>query len=309
VPLAAIYPANGNIEADHPYLVLNADWVGEGEREVAEAFLSYIRTDEPQQALREAGFRGTRNREAGGDINEQYGLVPQLVALPRALLVPEAVTLTIDQWTALTRRSNVLIAFDISGSMREEVPGTGEIRLDRATDAAAETVLLFTDDDQVGFWEFSTALDGNLDYRSLVPLGRVGDQLEDGRTRRQQLTDTINALDTAADTGLYNTIQAAYDTVLASYDAEAANLVVVITDGKDDTGDRPGISLDELLAHLAGAPAEGQQVRVVTVSFGEEPDFEIMQQISEATGGQAYYSRDGFDLVDVLRSAVFSGTQ
>jgi Ca-activated chloride channel family protein len=142
-----------------------------------------------------------------------------------------------------------------------------------------------------------------------VTLGRLGDQLEDGRSRRQQFIDAINGLDTEADTGLYNTIQAAYDTVLANYDDAATNLVVVITDGENDTGDRPSISLDELLAHLEGAPAEGQQVRVVTVSFGEEPDFEIMQQISEATGGQAYYSRDGFDLVDVLRSAVFSGTQ
>jgi Ca-activated chloride channel family protein len=309
VPLAAVYPANGNSEADHPYLVLNADWMTAGKRAVADAFLAYIRTEEPQQALRDAGFRGTRNREAGGVISEQNGLLPELVALPRALLVPEAVTLTIDQWTALTRRSNVLIAFDVSGSMLEEVPGTGEVRLDRATEAAAETVRLFTDDDQVGLWEFSTALDGDLDYRSLVPLGRVGDQLDDGRTRRQQLTDAIGALDTAADTGLYNTIQAAYDTVLANYDPDAANLVVVITDGRDDTGDRPGISLEDLLAHLESAPAEDQQIRVVTVSFGEEPDYEIMQRISETTDGQAYHSRDGFDLADVLRSAVFGGTQ
>lgn len=45
---------------------------------------------------------------------------------------------------------------------------------------------------------------------------------------------------------------------------------------------------------------------MVTVSFGEDTDFEIMQQISEVTGGEAYHSQDGFNLVDVLRSAVFS---
>jgi Ca-activated chloride channel family protein len=309
VPLAAVYPTNGNIEADHPYLILNADWVSGGKRAVAEEFLSYVRSEQPQAALREAGFRGTRNREPGEDITEQYGLVPELVALPRALLVPEAVTLTIDQWTALTRTSNVLIAFDVSGSMLEEVPGTGEVRIDRAADAAAETVRLFTDQDQVGFWEFSTALDGDLDYRSVVPLGPLGDQLEDGRSRRDQTLDGINALEPRADTGLYNTIQAAYDTVLGSYDPEATNLVVVITDGRDDTGDRPGISLDELLTHLQDAPGEDQQVRVVTVSFGEDPDFEVMQQISRRTGGEAFHSRDGFDLVDVLRTAVFSSIQ
>lgn len=309
VPLAAIYPSNGNIEADHPYLVLNAEWMTGQKRAVAEEFLGYLRSEQVQGQLREAGFRGTQKREPGAAIVEQNGLVPQLVALPRALLVPEAVTLTIDQWTALTRASNVLIAFDVSGSMLREVPGTGAPRMELAAQAATETTRLFTDDDQVGLWEFSTALDGDLDYRSLVPLGQLGDLMEDGRTRRQQLLDAAANLVPVADTGLYNTIQAAYDTVLASYDPEAANMVVVITDGEDDTGGRPGIGLEQLLAHLQEAPAENQQVRVVTVSFGEEPDFAIMEQISNATGAEAYHSADGFDLSDVLRTAVFSDTR
>lgn len=308
VPLAAIYPSNGNIEADHPYLVLNAEWVTDAERAVADAFLGFVRSDEPQARLREAGFRGTQKREPGAAMVEQNGLVPELVALPRALLVPEAVTLTIDQWTALTRPSNVLVAFDVSGSMLREVAGTGEVRLNLAADAAVETAQLFTDDDQVGLWEFSTALDGDLDYRSLVPLGQLGDQMEDGRSRREQLLDAVANLQPVADTGLYNTIQAAYDTVLASYDPEATNMVVVITDGEDDTGGRPGITLEQLLTHLRDAPGEDQLVRVVSVAFGEEPDFAIMEQISAETGGQAYFSQDGFDLSDVLRTAVFSDT-
>jgi Ca-activated chloride channel family protein len=305
VPLAAIYPTNGNIEADHPYLVLNAEWVDAATREVAERFLGFVRSAGPQQALREAGFRGT-NREAGTDFTEQFGLVPQLVALPRAVLVPDSVTLAIDRWTALTRTSNVLVAFDVSGSMLREIPGTGETRLQRATLAAAEALRLFTDGDQVGLWEFSTALDGELDYRSLVPLGRLGDIMEDGRDRREHTLQAIDNLAPLADTGLYNTIAAAYDAVLGNYDPEASNMVVVITDGEDDTGGRPGISLDELMAHLSDTGDADQQVQVVSVAFGDEPDFEVLQQISESTGGQAYYSTDGFDLVELLRTAVFS---
>lgn len=303
VPLAAIYPVNGNIEADHPYLILNAEWVSERKREVAERFLRFVRSDGPQQQLRDAGFRGT-NREAGEDFNEEYGLLSQLVALPRAVLVPDSVTVTIDRWTALTRTSNVLIVFDVSGSMLREIPGTGQTRMQRATLAAAETMRMFTEEDQVGFWEFSTDLDGDLDYRALVPIGRLGDVMEDSRSRRAHVLTAIDNLEPRADTGLYNTIQAAYDTVLGNYDPEATNMVVVITDGEDDTGGRPGIALDELLERLGSAPAD-QQVQVVTVAFGEEPNFEVMRQISELTGGEAYYSIDGFDLVDLLRTAVF----
>jgi Ca-activated chloride channel family protein len=226
------------------------------------------------------------------------------VALPRAVLVPDSVTVAIDRWTALTRRSNVLMVFDVSGSMLREIPGTGETRLQRATLAATETLRLFTDDDKVGFWEFSADLDGELDYRSLVPIGRLGDVLADNRDRRSHILDAVAGLQPVADTGLYNTIQAAYDTVLGSYDPDAVNMVVVITDGEDDTGGRPGITLEELLEHLRSAPAD-QQVQVVTVAFGEEPNFEVMRQISSLTGGAAYYSADGFDLVDLLRTAVF----
>jgi Ca-activated chloride channel family protein len=306
VPLAAVYPVNGNIEADHPYLILHADWVSERERAVAEDFLGYVRSAEPQAALREAGFRGTRNREPGADFTERYGVVPELVALPRAVLVPEAVTLTMDRWTALTRPSNVLIAFDVSGSMLQAVPGTGEVRMERATQAAAETVRLFTDADRVGLWEFSTALDGERDYRTLVPLGRLDDVMAEGDTRREQILAAIDGLRPEGDTGLYNTIQAAYDSVVASYQPDATNMVVVITDGQDDTGGRPGLTLAQLREHLRNGPGEGQQVRLVTVSFGEEPDFAVMRELSRLTGGEAYHSPDGFDLVDLLRTAVFS---
>ncbi|QSB12608.1 VWA domain-containing protein [Natronosporangium hydrolyticum] len=305
VPLAAIYPTNGNMEADHPYLILNGEWVDEPTREVAQLFLEFVRSEEPQQTLRKAGFRGT-NREAGDDFTEEYGVVPQLVALPRAVLVPDSVTLAIDRWTALARTSNVLIAFDVSGSMLLEIPGTGETRMQRAQQAAIETMRLFTEEDRVGFWEFSTALDGDRDHRSLVPLGTLGDTMEDGRTRREHIIEAAQFLEPVGDTGLYNTIQAAYDTVLGNYDPDAINMVVIITDGEDDTGGRPGISLPELLEYLDEAPGEDQEVRVINVAFGEEPNFEVLAEISDATGGEAHYSSDGFDLVELLRTAVFS---
>lgn len=305
-PLAALYPSNGGMEADYPYLILEADWVEPAAREVAELFLAYVRSEGPQQALRAAGFRGT-NREAGEDFTEEYGLVSQLEVLPRAVLAPESVTLAIDRWTALTEPSNVLLAVDVSQPMAQLVPGTGQTRLARAAAAVAETVALFTDDDQVGFWDFATALDGDLDYRSLVPLGTLGDVMEDGRSRRTHILEAVNTRQLAqGDTGLYQTIQAAHDTVLGNYEPEAINLVVVVTGGRDGTGEQAGLPLSELLDYLEQAPADGERVPVVTVTFGEEADQEAMQEIAAATGGEAYHSPDGFELEELLRTAVFS---
>jgi Ca-activated chloride channel family protein len=101
-PLSAVYPVDGTIEADHPYLVLNAPWVTDRARAVAAAFLDHVRGPQGQAALREAGLRGP-NREAGADFTEQYGLLPAPVALPRTVLMPDSVTRTLQRWTALTR--------------------------------------------------------------------------------------------------------------------------------------------------------------------------------------------------------------
>lgn len=307
VPLAAVYPVNGNIEADHPYLVLNADWVTPEKEEVAAQFLAHVRSPGPQTVLRDAGFRGT-NREPGENFDVEHGLVPSLSALPRALLVPESVTLTIDRWTALTQPMNVLVVFDVSGSMLWEIPGTGGIRMEQAVAAASNTVPLFNDEDRVGFWEFATALDGNLDYRQLVPMGPLDDIMVDNRTRREHILTAIDNLTPLTDTGLYNTIQAAYDTVLSNYDDGAANMVVVITDGENDTAGRPSISQQELLDHIQQAP-EDQPVRVVPVAFGAEANFQVMQEIAEASGAEAYYSEQGFNLVEVFRTAIFSNVE
>ena len=305
VPLAAVYPVNGNIEADYPYLVLNGEWVTDRKREVAAMFLDHLRSPGPQQRLREAGFRGT-NREPGEDFNPQLGLLPDLQALPRALLVPESVTLSLDRWTALVQPMNVLILFDTSGSMLWEMPGTGGVRMDQAVEAAVGAIRLFGDDDRVGLWEFSTDIDGENDHLPRVDIGALGDEMFDGRSRREHLISEVENLFGRSDTGLYNSIQAAFDEMLANYDPEATNMIVVITDGENDTAGRPTISLEDLLNHIRERqPAQDNPIKIIPVSFGEEADFTIMQQIAEASSGAAYYSERGFNLPELFRTAVF----
>ena len=207
----------------------------------------------------------------------------------------------------LTRSTNVLLVIDVSGTMGTVVSDTGHTRLDRVKEAAAASVRLFPDEASVGCWEFSTAIDGDQDYRALVPLGRLDDVMEDNRLRREHLVTAIAGLVPRQDTGLYNTVAAAYEAVLANYDEESRNLVVVITDGSDDTGGRPGLSLPELMDHLAQAPAPGQEVRVITVAIGDDADVATLSEISAATGGHAHHVSDDGDVTETLRAAVFGG--
>ena len=223
VRLAAIYPVDGTVEADYPYLTLAAEWVSDRKREIAEAFLAHVRSDGPQATLRNAGFRGA-DGEPGADLTAEYGLSPEIVALPHAQLAPEAVTLTIDRWTALTSRLNVLLLFDTA-----EPPDDAEPWLEEARTAAQRVVELLDGDDQFGLWQPPQAAGEG--FRTVVPLGALADILDDGRSRRDHVQAALADLAPASDAGLYVAIQAAFDTVLASYQQGAANLVVVVTDG------------------------------------------------------------------------------
>ncbi len=302
-PLVAIYP-NTSIEADHPFLVLNAEWSRTDAQKVATEFMAFVRGDVGEKQLLDAGFRDP-NRVPGKDLTLQNGLAPQITALPRAVLLPDSVVRTVTTWTAATRSTNVLLVLDVSGSMNEVVPGFGKTRLVMAKKAASDAINLFGDDARVGLWVFSSALSGTRDYKIVVPLDKISNTVG-GRTRRAQLLAAVDGLVATNDTGLYDTVAAAQKALLDGYQQGSLNLVVVMTDGKNDdpTG---GLSLEQLKAALTkNASDTGHKVPIATVAYGEKADFNALNEISTLTGGIAFESRESFDIQQVLQSAIFN---
>jgi Ca-activated chloride channel family protein len=55
--LVAIYPKDGTLLCDHPFVILNAPWVDEWERDVAEKYLSFLLNEENQGKAQLYGFR------------------------------------------------------------------------------------------------------------------------------------------------------------------------------------------------------------------------------------------------------------
>jgi hypothetical protein len=64
--LVALYPANGTLVADHPYIVLEAPWVSPEKKAVANRFLDYILAPRQQALFRDAGFRDERGQLGEG---------------------------------------------------------------------------------------------------------------------------------------------------------------------------------------------------------------------------------------------------
>lgn len=302
-PLVAIYPKS-NLEADNPYLVLdsNAPWVEPTKQTAARQFLRYIRAA-GRKLFADAGYRDS-NRRPGSGFTESNGVVPELTGLPRGVLLTDAVNQTINMWTSLTRFTNALLVLDVSGSMGEEVPGLGKSKLDLTKEAAQQTLTVFQGTGNAGLWSFSSNKSGSKSYIQNVTLGPLDDDLG-GVTREQKIKTAIDDLRSGGNTGMYETILAAYRAVQAKYVADATNMVVLLTDGANDDQEK-NLNLQNLLEQL-GKGDPKRPVSVVTIALGPDANGKILQQISAATNGPTpYVSKNSYDITDVMQRAIFS---
>jgi Ca-activated chloride channel homolog len=304
VPLVAVYPKEGTLEADHPWVVLRAPWVDETKQRAAAGFLEHLRSEPIQARFQEAGFRTSEGR-AGPQLSEANGLLPDQPARVLAPPAPKVVAAALQSWNAARKRSNVLAVYDVSGSMKEEVPGAGgRTKMGIVKAAASQALGLFAPETNLGTWVFSSNLVGNRDWAESVPIGPTNARLPNGKIRRQVLAEALAGLQaTDGDTGLYDTTLAAFRAVQRSYAPQRINIVVLLTDGINDdpTG---GINRTELLRRLKAEQQKDRPVRIITVAYGANADATSLRLISQATGGLAYVSKDPRDILRVFTDAI-----
>jgi Ca-activated chloride channel homolog len=298
VALVAIYPKEGALLADHPYAVLAAPWVDDAKRAAAADFLDYVRGGEAQRQFQQFAFRGHDGR-AGPTVDRADGLDPKEPASRLALPSAEVLDNVVASWATLRKRANALVVIDVSGSMADQVRGTGASKLDLAKDAASNALSQFSRDDQVGLWIFSTELDGTSDHRELVPVGPMGATVG-GRRRAEVMRERIAGLQPGGGTGLYDTSLAAHERVAGRAGARTINAVVLLTDGRNEDD---GISLENLLPRLRTELGD-DPVRLFAIAYGDDADLGVLRRIAETTGGVGYDSLDPTRIDEVFAAVV-----
>jgi Ca-activated chloride channel family protein len=293
VPLVAIYPKEGTLLSDHPWVVLTAPWVDDAKRKAAADLLAYLQADKARAKFQEFAFRDGQAKP-GPLVTEANGLLQDQ---PKALLSPPAPRVLdklLASWGSLRKRANVLLVMDTSGSMGEQVAGTGKSKLELAKQAARNSLSQFASRDQVGLWMFSTELEGATDYRELVPVGPIDAQ------SRAQLSERIDGLQPGGGTGLYDTALASYQFVKERASPDDINAVVLLTDGRNEDN---GISVDNLLSQVR--TEEGaQSVRLFTIGYGADADLDTLRRISETTNAATYDSSDPTSIDQVFTAVV-----
>jgi Ca-activated chloride channel homolog len=301
IPLVAIYPKEGTLFSDNPFIVLDAPWVDATERAGAQAFEKFVNRPESQRQALKYGFRpGDPDVDVGQPITTANGVDPNE---PQAVLevpTPEVLSGLLSRWAADRKRARVMLLLDVSGSMGEPATDDGsDTKLDLAKQAIVDALDEFDTDDDVGLRIFSTELGAQQtdDWLELVDIGALG-------SNREEIVRRVGDLVPTNGTPLYSATNAAYDDMLAAFDDERINAVVLLTDGRNE--DDANTDLEGLLRRLR-AQAEGESakpVRVFAIAYGQDADLETLRRIAEATNAQVYDASDPTSISRIFVSVV-----
>jgi Ca-activated chloride channel family protein len=299
VPLVAVYPKEGTLFSDNPFIVLDAPWVSGRQKAAARAFEAFITEPANQKQVVKFGFRpGNPQVKVGAPINSANGVDPNQ---PQNVLdVPEPPVLVrmLALWAQQRKAARVLLVVDVSGSMGEEA-SNGLTKLDLAKQAARAALGDFKDDDLVGLRIFTTELSRTepTDYQDLVPIAAIAQN-------RRVIDATIDGLIPRQGTPLYTVAAASYDDMRENYDPDRINAVVLLTDGKNE--DERNNDLTALLNTLRSTN-EGESsrpVRIFTIAYGSDADVGVLRRIAEATNAAAYDASDPTSINQVFTAVI-----
>jgi hypothetical protein len=307
ISLAALYLDPAPLALDYPYAVMPG---GEPAKvAAAQGLFNVLGTKNFRNRLGAQGLRAPDGTWGDGFGAPPGAPSPAGAASPTATATrqpggtaggidPTAVDRALSTWTAVTQSGRMLAVIDVSGSMLERVPTAGNATREQVTVAAATRGLGLLDDSwAVGLWTFSTDLVGTREYRELVPVGPLSSQ----RSRIEGALRTI-APKQNGNTGLYDTVLAAYKAVQDGWEPGRVNSVVLMTDGQNDNAS--GISQQKLLADLKRLVDPDRPVQVIFVGIGNAVSRAELESIAKVTGGGVFVTEDAAKIGDIFLKAI-----
>jgi hypothetical protein len=297
-PLVAAYP-DPQVESvvpalDYPYVVLPD--APDAEREAAEKLLDRLLDRDSAKALDDAGFRTPDGKALRDRARDRRTIADPVDSAP----TPQArdVEGVLNTWAAINLTGRLQVLLDVSGSMNEQVPGTGKTRMQTTVEAAVAGIGLFKPTTKLGLWLYSTHLDGNRDYRVLMPVRPLSEHLANGGVAKLRAVQA----QAGGNTALYDAILAAYRDSIQNWEAGRINTVVLMTDGQDDNDS--DITRAELLAELRELQNPRRPLKIIGIGIGPDVNAAELTALTKVTGGQAFVAPDPSKIGDVFYSAL-----
>ncbi|MFM6847895.1 MAG: substrate-binding and VWA domain-containing protein [Terrabacter sp.] len=268
--LAAVAPAEGAPPVDYSLVSLTAD---AAKKPLVAALEKHLASDDTRKLLQDSGFRTTAGEPAAP--SPLYGTISVAGEVGGAPLA-RATSL----WAGASRRTQALLAVDVSGSMLER-DKEGK-RLDVLQRATVRAVGGVNPDTAASLWIYSQHIGSRGDdFRQLIDYTPLGDAQP-----ASAFDKAVAGLDSfvGGGSGLYDTIAATYDRAKSTWRTGWTNTVVLVVDGPNE--DDYGLTLDLLKRRLAATKDPSRPVQVVVIGLGDRVDAAAMRQVVAVTGGQ-----------------------
>ncbi|MBL8155828.1 MAG: VWA domain-containing protein [Anaerolineae bacterium] len=260
--LVALYPKEGTFWHEHPFGIVNADWVTEAQKQGAQLFTQYVLLEPQQEIIMAEGFRPVNpNVQLGFPFVPENGVT---VEGPKTVLdVPSAdVIIAIQEsWTVVKKQADIIVLIDTSGSMADED------KIGQAKAAALRFLDEMDTNNRVGLVTFSDTV------QTRVPL----DNLE---TVQSNLRQTINNLRADGGTALYDALTQVVETLNQQTDSDRIRAVVLLSDGQDTASS--GI-LNSTLRAIEDSRGDLNPVIVIPVAYGSGADITTLSSIARAS--------------------------
>jgi hypothetical protein len=279
-PLAVRYPAQGTFQLSYPYVLTTTSRVTRG---VAKAFEGVLRSGYASDYVRYAGFR--TGAGTAGTWPSSYGLTSAMPLLLRDP-GPSQAGKGLAAWHVLGLGSRFLAINDVSAAMATPVAPGGPTLAQVLGRTSAAGMKRFPDSTQMGLWVFASHLSGVLPYKQLVPMGPLPGQF--GVVTRRQAIQRLAATGRTvhAPAALYGTLLAAYKQMVAAYQPQYVNDIIVLTAGVEN--DPSDISAATLLRELRAMVKPSRPVEILMVVFGVPKNLGDLQQIAKVTNGRVW---------------------
>jgi hypothetical protein len=300
--VVASYDPRLDAVLDFPAVLVGNDDDKSARTKAFEALTSYLTTAQPSlNALAAAGLRSPE-----GELPERYrdaeGVQDERLATT-APLEPMRVTEALRAWSASGRRVRMTLVVDRSGSMLEPLPNGRVSKSELAIRSIRQLIATASPDSDLALRTFTTN-GAAADSRAVVPLRRLS-STTGGVSQRIRLLGALPQIAPvrAGDTPLYRAVLDSYADAQSTYAYGKLNVVVVVTDGKND--------------HPAGRLTEAQTinelrlrydgirpVRIVTLGYGSSADIATLRKLADVTGGEAYQGVTEKEVSSLLSSVL-----
>jgi Ca-activated chloride channel homolog len=271
-PLTIVYPSEGIVTADYPFMLLDGS-----KREAYDKVVAWLRQPDTQARIMTETLR--RPAVPGVALDPRFPS-ETLIELPfpsRLETIDALITAYLDE---VRRPASAVFVLDTSGSMEGERIQALRAALNALT--GTDTTLTgqfsrFRTREQVTFIPFASEV---LDEREFT----VDDSQPDSPDMAA-IRDYVDGLSADGGTAIYSALEAAYEAVAEAQRADPDRLysIVLMTDGENNEG----ISDADFESAYASLADDVRSVHVYPILFGDASK-EEMQAVADLTGGRLF---------------------